>query len=62
MNRNALFVLGIVLAIICIIVAIVYVLGGSPLGHHIKHAILFFAIAVIAFLFAMANRPTGTNL
>jgi hypothetical protein len=28
-----------------------------PVGHHIKHGILFLAIAVVAFLFAIANRP-----
>lgn len=61
MNRNTLFALGIAVAIICIIIAIAYVLGASPLGHHIKHAILFFAIAVIAFLFAMANRSLPTS-
>ena len=57
MNRSTLFALGIAVAVICAIIAIVYLVGGSPLGHHIKHAILFFAIAVVAGLFALMNRP-----
>jgi hypothetical protein len=57
MNRSTLFGLGIAVAVICLIIAIVYLAGGSPLGHHIKHAILFFAIAVVAALFAIVNRP-----
>ncbi|HEY8685854.1 MAG TPA: hypothetical protein VIO57_09640 [Chloroflexota bacterium] len=57
MNRSTLFGLGIAVAVVCALIAIVYLVGGSPLGHHIKHAILFFAIAVVAALFAMVNRP-----
>lgn len=52
-----LFALGAVVAVVCFIIAVVYLVGGSPLGHHVKHAILFFAIAVVAALFAVANRP-----
>jgi hypothetical protein len=62
LNRQTLFALGIVVGVICLIVAIVYWVGGSPLGHHIKHGILFFGIAVIAFLFAVANRPARRSL
>jgi hypothetical protein len=57
MNRSTLFTTAIAAGVICLIVAIVYWVGGSPLGHHIKHSILFFGLAVVAFLFAMANRP-----
>ena len=57
MNRSTMFGLGVAVAVICAIIAIVYLVGGSPLGHHIKHAILFFAIAVVAGLFALMNRP-----
>jgi len=42
------------------VIAIVYLAGGTPLEHHIKHALLFFALAVVAALFAMANRPVAT--
>jgi hypothetical protein len=57
MSRSTLFGLGIAVAVICVLIAIVYLIGGSTLGHHIKHGILFFAIAVVAALFAAANRP-----
>jgi hypothetical protein len=60
MNRATLFGLGVAVAAVCLIIAIVYWVGGSPLGHHIKHGILFFAIAVVAALFALANRPMRT--
>jgi hypothetical protein len=60
MNRSTLFSLGIAVAVVCAIIAVVYLAGGSPLGHHIKHAILFFAIAVVAALFALVNRPMRT--
>ena len=57
MNCSTLFGLGIAVAVVCALIAIVYLVGGSPLGHHIKHAILFFAIALVAALFAVVNRP-----
>jgi hypothetical protein len=56
-NRTTLFALGIIVGIICLIIAIVYFVGGSPLGHHIKHGLLFLGIAIIAGLFAAVNRP-----
>lgn len=60
MNRSTLFGLGMVVAVVCALIAIVYLVGGSPLGHHIKHAVLFIALAVVAVLFAVANRPMRT--
>jgi hypothetical protein len=57
MNRSTLFALGMVVAVVCVIIAIVYFIGGTPLGHHIKHGILFLVIAAVAFLFAIVNRP-----
>jgi uncharacterized membrane protein len=56
MNRSTFFALGMAVAAVCLIVAVVYWVGGSPLGHHIKHGILFFGIAVVALFFALANR------
>jgi uncharacterized membrane protein len=58
MNRSTLFTVGIIAAMVCLLIAIVYWVGGSPLGHHIKHGLLFFGLAVIAALLALANRPT----
>ena len=60
MSRSTLFGLGVAVAVICALIAIVYLVGGSPLGHHIKRGILFIAIAVVAALFAVANRPMQT--
>lgn len=60
MSRTTLFALGMAVAVICLLIAIVYFIGGSPLGHHIKHGILFLAIAVVAGLFAVVNRPMRT--
>ena len=59
-NRSLFFAVGLAAAVICLIVAIVYWVGGSPLGHHIKHGILFFGLAVVAGLFALVNRPQTT--
>lgn len=60
-NRQMLFMLASAAAVVCVIVAVVYFVGGSPLGHHVKHALLFFGLAVIAALFAAVNRPVGTR-
>jgi hypothetical protein len=57
LNRATFFALGLAAAVICVVIAIVYWVGGSPLGHHIKHGILFFGLAVLAGLFAIVNRP-----
>ena len=57
MNRSTLFALGVAAGAICLIIAIVYWVGGSPLGHHIKHGLLFLGLAVVAFVFAAVNRP-----
>jgi len=56
-NRTLLFLAGLVVAGTCVIIAILYLTGSAGLGHHGKHAILFFAIAVVAALFAAMNRP-----
>ena len=57
MNRSTLFYIGIAVAVVCLIIALLYLTGATSLGHHIKHAILFFGIAVVAGLFAAVNRP-----
>jgi hypothetical protein len=57
MNRMTLFYIGIAVAVICLIVAILYWTGATALGHHIKHGLLFFGIAVVAGIFAAVNRP-----
>lgn len=58
MNRLIMFALGVIAGIVFLVLAILYWAGGTGLGHHIKHGILFFALAVVAFVFAAATRPT----
>ena len=59
-TRTILFAAGLAAAVVCLIIAVVYWVGGTGLGHHIKHGLLFFGLAVLAGLFAVANRPIGT--
>jgi flagellar motor component MotA len=61
MNRQTLFYIGIIVAVICVIIALLYLTGATALGHHVKHAILFFGIALVAGLFAAVNRPLSTT-
>lgn len=61
MNRSTLFALAVVVAVICVIVALLYWVGGTPLGHHGKHGILFIGIAIVAGLFAAVNRPNAVT-
>lgn len=62
MNRAQLFYAGIAVAVICVIVAVLYWVGAMPPDQkvHVKHGIVFLGIAVIAALFALANRPVRT--
>lgn len=62
MNRTTLFAAGIAAGLICLAIALIYWAGGTPLGHHIKHGILFFGLAVVAFFFAAVNRPLGSHV
>jgi hypothetical protein len=62
MNRTLLFAAGIAAGLVCLVIAMIYWAGGTGLGHHIKHGILFFALAVVAFLFAAVNRPVGSRV
>ena len=59
-TRTTLFAAGLAAAVVCLIIAVVYWVGGTGLGHHIKHGLLFFGLAVLAGLFAVVNRPIGT--
>ena len=65
------WLVGGVIAVICIALAIYYSLSGiyhpltfsgSPYAHHYKHAILFIGLAVVALLgarFAANSGPTA---
>jgi hypothetical protein len=54
------FTLGIAAVLICVIIAIVYLVGGSP-GPPRQACPAVFGLAVIAALFAAVNRPVGTR-
>ena len=61
-NSNGLFFVGIAVGILFLIGAILYWTGWHFLGHGIKHGILCFGLAVVAFLFAAVVRPkTGVR-
>lgn len=57
MNRNVVFGLAGGAVVVCVLIAILYLAGGTPLGHHIKHALLFLGLAVVAGFFAAVDRP-----
>jgi hypothetical protein len=60
LNRSTLFAAGIAVSAIFVILAILWFSGvGVPTisGRHIKHGIASIAVAVVAALFAIANRP-----
>jgi len=60
-NRSMLFALAAAAAVICLAIAIVYWVGGTPLGHHVKHGILFLGLALLAALIAAVYRPQRTR-
>lgn len=43
------------------ILAVMYLVGDGPFdpGRHVKHAVLFFALAAGALIIANFNRPLG---
>lgn len=62
-NNMSLFLGAIVAAVILAIVGILYLIGDGPLdpGRQIKHALLFFVLAIAALVIANFNRPLGTT-
>jgi uncharacterized membrane protein YjjB (DUF3815 family) len=61
-SNPALFIGAIVVAILAVILGIYYLIPGIPhllttSSTHIKHAVLFFAIAVICVIGALVTRP-----
>ncbi|GAC1394375.1 MAG: hypothetical protein NVS4B11_38990 [Ktedonobacteraceae bacterium] len=64
MNKTTIFYAGIAVAVIALLIAVYYVIPGvyhvlasDPTKPHYKHAVAFVAIAVIAALAAVINRP-----
>jgi hypothetical protein len=65
-NNRALFYAAIVVAVLAILVCIYYVIpgynhvlvtSGDPKATHVKHALAFGAVAVIAIIGALVTRP-----
>jgi len=48
-------------AVICFIVAVLYWIGVPPLGHHLKHGILFAGLGVIALIWMRFLRSGATS-
>lgn len=65
MNKTTIFYAGIAVAVIALLVAVYYVIpgvyhvlaSGNPNAAHYKHAAAFAAVAVVAALAAVINRP-----
>ena len=67
MNKTTIFYAGIAVAVIALLIAVYYVVPGvyhvlasNPLQAHYKHAAAFAAVAVVAALAAIINRPRAT--
>ena len=67
MNKTTIFYAGIAVAVVALLVAIYYVVPGvyhvlasNPMQAHYKHAAAFAAVAVVAALAAVINRPRAT--
>ena len=68
MNNPVLFLGGIIVTILGIALGIFFLIPGinhviADSNTHYKHAIAFFALAVLGILVALVNRPraSGTN-
>jgi hypothetical protein len=52
--------LALILAVVCFILAIVYWLPNGPLGHHLKHGIVFAILGLLALAW-MRFAGTGSS-
>ncbi len=64
MSKTTIFYAGIAVAVVALLIAIYYVVPGvyhvlasDPMRAHYKHAAAFAAVAVVAALAAVINRP-----
>lgn len=67
MSKTTIFYAGIAVAVIALLLAVYYIIPGvyhvlasNPMQAHYKHAVAFTALAVIAALAAVINRPRAT--
>ncbi len=68
MSKTTIFYAGIAIAIIALLIAVYYVIPGvyhvlatPPTAAHYKHAAAFAALAVVAALAAIINRPRAAT-
>ncbi len=64
MSKTTIFYAGIAVAVIALLIAVYYVIPGvyhvlasNPTQAHYKHAAAFAAVAIVAALAAVINRP-----
>jgi len=64
MSKTTIFYAGIAVTVIALLLAVYYIIPGvyhvlasNPMQPHYKHAVAFTALAVIAALAAVINRP-----
>ena len=67
MSKSTIFYAGIAVAVIALLIAVYYVIPGvyhvlatPPTVAHYKHAAAFTAVAIVAALAAIINRPRAT--
>ncbi len=67
MSKTTIFYAGIAVAVIALLIAVYYVIPGvyhvlasNPTQAHYKHAAAFAAVAIVAALAAVINRPRAT--
>ncbi len=65
MKNPAIFYLGILMAVIGVALGVFFLIPNIPhiitdSQMHIKHAIAFFALAVVGILIALVNRPRSS--
>ena len=52
--------LALIVALVCFALAIVYWLPSGPLGHHVKHGILFAVLGLLALVWMRFARASST--
>jgi hypothetical protein len=49
------------LAVVCFLIAIVYLLPAGPLGHHVKHSIVFAVLGLLALAWMRFAGGSATS-
>ncbi|MGH7706756.1 MAG: hypothetical protein ACREM8_08045 [Vulcanimicrobiaceae bacterium] len=53
--------LPLIVAVVCFAIALLYWTGITPLGHHLKHGILFFGLGVLALVWRRFQSNAETT-